>query len=125
MAEAVGKKAGRAKKKGLKPTKKSCKNCWHGSKKGCFGLIRASIYVQGVTLLPDNPFYMADFSPSQSQERERLKIQYAQAELSAQLCAEPAPRYGTCPTQARERHQARMAIINALCASVQELAQHA
>ena len=65
---------------------------------------------------------MTDFSTAQHAARERLKIKLAQAELTAQLNG-AAPVSGTsfgaacCPTQARERHQQRLANIKALGAS--------
>ena len=69
---------------------------------------------------------MADFSAANSQERERLKIKLAQAELEAQLNGTAkAPSFGPpwCPTEARERNQQRLATIKALCASVAGMAQ--
>lgn len=55
---------------------------------------------------------MADFSPAQHQAREQRKIELAQAELQAQLNgSEKAPSFEPpyCPTEARERHQQRLA----------------
>ncbi len=70
---------------------------------------------------------MTDLSAADYQERERLKIKLAQAELTAQLNGTAkAPGFGPpwCPTEARERHQKRLSRIEALCASVTVLAQH-
>ncbi|MDF7815352.1 hypothetical protein [Hymenobacter sp. YC55] len=69
---------------------------------------------------------MADFSPAQHQAREQRKIELAQAELQAQLSgSEKAPCFEplSCPTEARERYQQRLAAIKALCAAVTILVQ--
>lgn len=67
---------------------------------------------------------MADFSPADYTERERLKLQLAEAELKALLNGnEQVPGFGGCPTQARQRHQQRMSTIKALLDAVTVLTQ--
>ena len=62
---------------------------------------------------------MADFSPADYTERERLKLQLAEAELKALLSGnEKVPSFGGCPTQARQRHQQRLTTIKALLDAV-------
>lgn len=64
---------------------------------------------------------MADFSADYN-EREKLKLKLAEAELKALLGGnEKVPGFGGCPTQARERHQQRVRTINALVEAVKVL----
>jgi hypothetical protein len=62
---------------------------------------------------------MADLSPADYTARERLKLQMAEAELKALLSGQQVPSFsGSCPTQARQRHQQRLITIKALLDAV-------